>query len=114
MRIKRGTIPADREGRRLYVLLTPDPAPDPTETRTDELIAELRDRVRSLDDQLAQERQAHAEARRIIAGLVERMPPQLEAPQTASEAPDRAEEGPRSDPEGPQTGTERRWWQFWR
>lgn len=69
----------------MYVLLTADPAPDPTETRTDELIAELRDRVRSLDDQLAQERQAHAEARRIIAGLVERIPPAIESPEAPAE-----------------------------
>ncbi len=50
----------------------------------DETIATLR-------DQLEAERQAHAEARRIIAGLVERIPA-IEAPQQASEASEAAEE----------------------
>jgi hypothetical protein len=45
-----------------------------------------------LREQLEAERQAHAEARRIIAGLVERMPPQLETPQEAADASETVEE----------------------
>jgi hypothetical protein len=44
------------------------------------LTSELRDRLRYVEGQLEAERQAHAEARRIIAGLVERLPPAIEAP----------------------------------
>jgi hypothetical protein len=81
MRVKRRTLPSTREGGRLYVLLNTEPTPDPERThdRTSELIAALR-------EQLQAERQAHAEARRIIAGLVERMPA-IEAPQEARESP---------------------------
>src|SRR5215208_5542099 len=108
MRIKRGTLQANKEGGRLYVLLTPDLTTEPTPTRTDELIAELRDRVQSLDDQLDQERQAHAEARRIIAGLVERIPA-IEAPHDAQEGTEGVESRP--DAPGAQEGVERRpWW----
>jgi hypothetical protein len=82
MRVKRRTLPSTREGGRLYVLLNTEPTPDPERThdRTSELIAALR-------EQLQAERQAHAEARRIIGGLIERMPPQIEAPQEARESP---------------------------
>jgi len=70
--------------------------------------------VAVLREQLAAERQAHAEARRIIAGLVERIPA-IEAPQetseaaeTAGEAPDRAE--PHSGAARAQEGARRPWW----
>jgi hypothetical protein len=51
------------------------------------LISELPDRLRFVERQLEAERQAHAEARRIIGGLVQRIP-QLEAPPTSSAPPD--------------------------
>src|SRR5215218_10783138 len=66
MRVKRGTLPSTREGGRLYVLLNVDPTPEPerphdgTHDRTSELIDTLR-------EQLEAERQAHAEARRLLA-----------------------------------------------
>jgi hypothetical protein len=81
-RVKRDTIDHVRVGGRVYVLLGDDesrPGRDQDtdqvgdqgttapEDRTAELIATLR-------EQLQAERQAHAEARRIIAGLVERIP----------------------------------------
>ena len=66
-RIKRGTLRADRVAGRVYVLLSGAASRDES---IDEplLVAVLR-------EQLAAERQAHAEARRIIAGLVERSRP---------------------------------------
>jgi len=77
-----------------------------TEDRTAELIAILR-------EQLEAERQAHAEARCIIAGLVERMP-QLEAPRDERESPESVEQEakrgrhqPRSGAPGAQEGTRR-------
>jgi hypothetical protein len=93
MRVKRGTLAAEREGTRLYILLTPDPTTDPTPTRTDELIAELRDRVRSLEEQMQEEREANRENRRIIAALTSRIPA-IEAPQEPSETPSEATEQP--------------------
>jgi hypothetical protein len=116
MRVKRGTLQADKAGGRLHVLLTADPTTEPTATRTDELIAELRDRVRSLDSQLDQEREANRENRRIIVALTSRIP-ELEAPpeargseatETVEQEPERAE--PRSAALGPQDGVRRPWW----
>jgi hypothetical protein len=113
MRVKRGTLSADREGGRLYVLLDSEPTTEPTD-RTSELIDELRDRVQSLEAQLGNERQAHAEARRIIAGLVERIPA-IEAPSDAPGSPETVEPEPgggtpRPDAPGPQEGARRAWW----
>jgi hypothetical protein len=115
MRIKRGTLPSTREGRRLYVLLNTDPAADPgrphdrTDDRTSELIATLR-------EQLEAERQAHAEARRIIAGLVERIPA-IEAP-ASPEPPEASEASEEHQGRGQpypatveaQEGVQRPWW----
>ena len=118
-RVKRGTIDHERVGGRVYVLLVADesrPGHDQDtdqgttvpEDRTAELIATLR-------EQLQVERQAHAEARRIIAGLVERIPA-IEAPQEPTEAAETVEEEPeRAEPNsatgGAQGGVQRRpWW----
>jgi hypothetical protein len=93
-RVKRGTIDHERKGGRVYVLLGADearPGHDQdtdqvsdqgareSEDRTDELITTLR-------EQLQAERQAHAEARRLLAAALERIPPQLEAPSEARES----------------------------
>jgi hypothetical protein len=105
-RIKRGTLQAEREAGRVYVLLAGatnrDKPPDESE-----LVAVLR-------EQLAAERQAHAEARRIIAGLVERIPA-IEAPQEASEAAETVEEEPERPEPRPATvesqeSVQRPWW----
>jgi hypothetical protein len=60
MRVKRGTLSADKEGGRLYVRLDIEPTTD----RTDELIEELKDRIHRLEYQLDQERKARTEERR--------------------------------------------------
>jgi hypothetical protein len=99
MRIKRGTLESTREGERLYVLLHTDPTPDPTRSDSERLIS-------TLEEQLRLEREAHAEARRIIAGLVERIPA-LEAP----ESPETPSEGRSSTTGPPETPAEARpWW----
>ena len=73
--------------------------------RADELIAELRAEVAAWREE--SRRKDH-----IIAALVERLPPQLEAPQTAAEEPEGAE--PRPATEGAQEGSEQRsWWRRW-
>ena len=120
-RIKRKTIAHERAGGRVYVLLGADqgrPGHDqPTDQGGGSFAAEGRtaELISTLQEQLQAERQAHAEARRIIAGLVERIPA-IEAPQeaadaseTAREEPERAE--PRPDTPGAQEGVQRRsWW----
>jgi chromosome segregation ATPase len=59
------------------------------------LISAKDETISTLRDQLEAERQAHAEARRIIAGLVERIPPAIrEAPQEPTEAAETVEEAP--------------------
>jgi hypothetical protein len=118
-RIRRGTIPVEREGGTVYVLIegtenyrttgdqsrTTDDRPS---DRTDLLIAELQDRVRSLEE-------ANRENRRIIAALTSRIPA-IEAPAETTEASETVEQEPegaepRSDAPGPQMGAQRRpWW----
>jgi hypothetical protein len=88
-RIRRGTLPVEREGGTVYVLLDsgvedrttadqPRTTADQPADRTDALIAELQDRVRSLEE-------ANRENRRIIAALTQRIP-EIEAPREPSGA----------------------------
>ncbi len=110
MRIKRGTLRSEKRGGRVYVLLGPDPTSELTDDQAPDRTAEL---IATLREQLEAERQAHAEARRIIAGLVERLPPALEAPggpETATEQPGRVE--PQPSVEGAQEPAQppRSWW----
>jgi hypothetical protein len=119
-RVQRDTIAheKDPEGRvwilleRSYGRTRHDSDQDTTGQRQDlesgALISEMRAHNETLREQLEAERQAHAEARRIIAGLVERIPA-LEAPQTAEQEPERVE--PRSAAPSPQDATQPRpWW----
>ena len=99
-------------------LLDTDLTTDPTD-RTDELIAELRDRVRSLEDQMGQEREANRENRRIIAALTSRIP-ELEAPaDSAPGAPGSPETAPEpvqrespftEEPGAQEAAQPRSWW----
>jgi hypothetical protein len=103
MRIKRGTLDSTRAHDRLYVLLDAEPHTGPTRSDTDRLIS-------TLEEQLRLEREAHAEARRLLAAALERIP--LEAPSEPSEAPAEAAE-PRPSTTGPQEAQEpvqRPWW----
>ncbi len=111
MRVKRGTLPSTREGGRLYVLLNTEPTPDPERThdRTSELIAALR-------EQLQAERQAHAEARRLLMAALERIPALEAPPRDAPGAPTAGEDEPGGveTPGGQDRPAERPWWRFWR
>jgi hypothetical protein len=114
-RIRRGTLPVEREGGTVYVLLgdpttgdQPRTTGDQPTDRTDLLIAELQDRVRSLEE-------ANRENRRIIAALTQRIP-EIEAPRDASQEPRESSTeateqpgrvGPQPEVEGPQEATER-------
>ena len=145
-RVKRGTLDSLRVDGKVYILLgdgfagadqatgrdqTPghDQAP-PDATlldAKDETIADLRDQVAYLRDQLGQEREARVEEKRrhdtIVLRMADRIPELLpastatpmpeprEAPQTAAEDAGGVEE-PRPATEGAQEGAERRssWW----
>jgi hypothetical protein len=115
-RVKRGTLRSEKgeDGRR-YVYL--DDAPDasgPTTAREEgsALTGELRDRLRYVERQLEAERQAHAEARRLLAAALERIPPAIEPPRSPEMADDEQQgRGPVPNAGGPQEGTERPWWQ---
>jgi hypothetical protein len=106
-RIARGTLEAEKVDGKVYVWLD-DGAP---QSNTDALISSKDETIAVLREQLEAERQAHAEARRIIAGLVERIPA-LEAPREPPQAPERSEdEGDRGNaPQQPQAATSRPWW----
>jgi hypothetical protein len=95
-RAQRGQIPHERDDvGRLFVWVSPGEtrhaeSRDRDTLSRDELVEELRAHNTTLREQLQFERQAHAEAKRIIAGLVERIPPQLEPPAEGRESPETA------------------------
>jgi hypothetical protein len=115
MRVKRGTLPSEKgEDGRVYVWVNDNPDDDQNTVHPEkqveawrELIDELRDRVRSLEE-------ANRENRRIIAVLTQRIP-ELEAPASPEprESPEMASEAAPDTswtPE-PETPTERvPWW----
>jgi excisionase family DNA binding protein len=125
-RVQRGQIPHERsDDGRLFVWILPGEARHaesrdrPAESRDEsrsELVEELRDRLRFVERQLGAERQAHAEARRLLAAALERIPPQIEAPrEPPSEAPEArvtpSEPVPETEtPPEAETGGERPWW----
>ncbi len=117
-RVKRGTLRSEKDpdGRvYVYVPFVTDagedasrPSVPPSFAERDELVEELRDRVRALEE-------ANRETRRLLAGALERIPA-IEPPETpgASETatgePERVETPPQAT--APQAATERRasWW----
>lgn len=113
-RIKRGTLRSEREAGRVYVLLA-GPANRDESNDESQLVAVLR-------EQLQAERQAHSEARRLLAAALERIPaieapasPERESPETVEEASEGAEprpstEGSRAGAQGAQSEVRRPWW----
>jgi excisionase family DNA binding protein len=104
-RIHRGTLETERDSGTVYVRLNTN---DTTNERTEqsELVQTLREYNAALERQLNAEREASAELRRIVAGLVQRIP-ELEAPSEPRESP----ESPTETVEGTQEGTQQRpWW----
>jgi hypothetical protein len=121
MRIRRGTLPSERHEGTVYVILDTDRtqrvgnvSSNVSGDRTDELLEALRGQVHDLRDQLQAERQGHAEARRLLAAALERIPAieapseARESPQTVGDEPERAE--PRPATGGAQDGVQRPWW----
>jgi hypothetical protein len=125
-RIKRGTLDHERTDKGVFVFLEADqttdrPRPDTDQTAdrsrsdSDALISAKDETIATLRDQLEAERQAHAEARRIIAGLVERIPalePPADSAPDAPGSPERGEAGGAGGgvPEEPEMATSRPWW----
>ena len=101
MRIKRGTLDSTRVHDRLYVLLDAEPHTDPTRSDTDRLIS-------TLEEQLRLEREAHAEARRLLAAALERIPA-LEPPDTP-EAPSEPVPSTERPPERETLAERAPWW----
>ena len=125
MRIKRGTLRSERQAGRVFVLLGlgrptehTTERTEPTEDRTAELIA-------TLQEQLAEEREARRRADTIIAQLAraneeqartireleapsESLSEARESPETVEEEPQRAEAQPAAG--GAQEGVRRPWW----
>src|SRR5215213_4274707 len=90
-RLSRGTLRKVKESGTVYVLLPADMSRDAERdaddtppgmppSDSDVLTSELRDRLRYVEGQLEAERQAHAEARRLLAAALERIPA-IEAPE---------------------------------
>jgi len=104
-RIHRGTLETERDSGTVYVRLNADDTPN-ERTEQSELVQTLREYNAALERQLNAEREASAELRRIVAGLVQRIP-ELEAPSEPRESP----ESPTETVEGTQEGTQQRpWW----
>jgi len=136
-RVHRGTIPYERdELGRVWVLLdTGRPRQDATGHRQDTgqpqyepddaLISEMREHIEDLRAQLEAERQAHAEARRLLLSALEKIPPAIEAPtqearesamaerraeKRRSEALDDVDRSPEAAADQRQAARERRRW----
>ncbi len=110
-RINRGKLTSEKIDNTVYVRLDSDATPvnpgDPTA-----LVEALRDQVATLKQQLNTEQEASAELRRIIAGLVQRVP-ELEAASEPPEAPETPSEPPGEVVE-PRPATEEPRRGFWR
>jgi hypothetical protein len=120
-RIKRGTLATVREGGRVFVVLggsdRPNAQAQPTSVPSeDRLYQEMQARIRYLESQVEEEREARRRADTLLARLMDRLP-ELEAPsseatpgepETAAQEPEREE--PRSDIPGAQEGAQRPWW----
>jgi excisionase family DNA binding protein len=122
-RIKRGTLPTVREGGRVLVVMgaTDRPAAQAKPTNVpgeDRLYQEMSERIRYLERQVEEEREARRRADTLLARLMDRLP-ELEVPSEAPSAepgsPKPAEEQqgsgqPRPDAPGAQEGVRRPWW----
>jgi len=123
-RVKRGSLRSDKDpDGRVYVYLDAggDAYHPQAEVEGSELVEELRRQNEYLRGQLDIRTEELREHRRLLAGLIERVPElevprdqggatePPEAPETVEEEPERA--APRSDTVGTQEDTERRpWW----
>ena len=124
-RLARGTLESTKENGTVYVVLDADQAHDQAQPNVTQatartadqtaLVEALRDQIVDLRRRLDSSEEANRENRRIIAGLVQRVP-ELEAPRNSNATPADDAEGVDSRPatEGAQEGSEpRSWWRRW-
>jgi hypothetical protein len=122
-RVQRGTIPheRDRDGR-VWILLDTgrprqDADQDTVQPQSDStaLISAKDETIATLREQLEAERNAHAEARRLLLEALTKIPTAIEAPSAERESPETAAEasdsaGPRPATGEAQEGARRPWW----
>jgi hypothetical protein len=125
-RIKRGTLEHERDSGTVYVWLDIDQSPtrdqpdddqltdQPQPDVHEELADELRSRIRYLERQVEEEREARRRADTLLAQLMQRIP-ELEAPSERSEGRESPESpgptGTTTEDEGEaQEGVQRPWW----
>ena len=97
-RIERDQLAHERVDNRVYVYLDEDRTESGLDVEGEgagALVESLQDQVSYLREQLAEERRANDENRRLLLAALERIP-QLEAPQEATESPERP--GPTQHP----------------
>jgi hypothetical protein len=114
MRVRRGTLRSEHVEGTVYVLLDADQTRhvgDTSTDRTDLLIAELQDRVSSLERALEEERGARTEERRrhdtLMAQLMQRIPA-LEPPESPETPPEPVPN--KETPPQAERPAERPWW----
>jgi hypothetical protein len=116
MRVRRRSLASEKgEDGRVYVFLDAssdaahyesdqDSLRSPAEDSPAVLVDELRDRIRYLERQVEEERTARYRADELLAQLMQRIPPQLEAPtqEPSQESPESATPQPgRVEPQAP-------------
>ena len=131
-RLKRGTLSKEKDADgTVFVVVNGDrPATNGDRPATDQVtnqsalalmqahLDSLGEQLTYIRDQLDQEREANRENRRIIAGLVQRVPElgpayePREAPQTAAEEPEGSESPPTAE-EAQEAPERRSWWRRW-
>ena len=115
MRVRRGSLQSEKDpDGRVYVWVDEDSSETKPglDSEPSMLISAKDETIYILTQQLEAERQAHSEARRLLLRALERIPPALEAPETAeprsdSPTPTDAGEGRETASERPE---ERSWW----
>ena len=116
-RIKRGTLESIKDGAHVFVLLDADQTPPEHQPNSDQtaarsqsdttaLISAKDETIATLREQLESERQAHAEARRLLLEALQKIPSAIEAPRETPGAPETATEPVHR--EDPFTSEERR------
>jgi excisionase family DNA binding protein len=110
-RVERNKIRYERDADgQLYVYVEQSEASQRqgVQSESSALTSALEARIESLERQLEAERGSSAELRRLLAAALERIPPQLEAPERPPESPETATE----EEAGPRPQSEERvsWW----
>jgi hypothetical protein len=108
-RVKRGTLESEKDADgRLYVFLDADHESVRPRSDTDRLISTLEEQLRIEREHVRAEREAHAEARRLLAAALERIPA-LEAPESP-ETPSESTPSTAAPPEAETPAEPRPWW----